>query len=67
MRRIAPASLETLAPNERIPEAVMPPKEGNLSALLLETVAPPEPIPHDTMRATALSLVARFFRFGTKD
>jgi len=64
MRRLA-ASLETLAPSERLPEAVMPPKEGNISALLLDTEAPRE-AGHDTMRATALSLVARFFRFGAR-
>jgi hypothetical protein len=64
MRRIA-ASLETLAPGERVPEAVLPPKEGNLSALLLDTEVPPETAP-DTMRTTAMSLVARFFRFGTR-
>ncbi len=64
MRRLA-ASLETLAPNERLPEAAMPPKEGNLSALLLDTEAPPETAP-DPIRATALSLVARFFRFGSR-
>ena len=64
MRRLT-ASLETLAPSERIPDAAMPPKEGNLSALLLETEAPPEE-KHDHIRATAMSLVARFFGMGTR-
>ncbi|HUK59344.1 MAG TPA: hypothetical protein VLV50_08950 [Stellaceae bacterium] len=64
MRRVA-ASLQTLAPSERLPEAALPPKEGNLSALLLEAEAPAA-ISHDAMRATAMSLVARFFRFGTR-
>jgi hypothetical protein len=69
MRRLAPsaASLETLGPRERLPEAVMPPKEGNLSALLLDTEAPAAAPAHDTMRNVAMSLVARLFRFGARD
>ncbi len=66
MRRVA-ASLETLGPSERMPEAAMPPKDGNLSALLLDTEAPPHGVSHDTMRNVAMSLVARFFRFGARN
>jgi len=60
------ASLETLAPKERMPQAAMPAKEGNLSELLLTDVAPPPEAAHDAIRSTALSLVARFFRFGAR-
>ncbi len=65
MRRVT-ASLETLGPRERLPEAVLPPKEGNLSALLLETEAPPE-TRHDKTRSAARSFVSRFFGFGSRD
>jgi hypothetical protein len=64
MRRMI-ASLETLAPNERMPQAAMPAKEGNLSELLLTTEVPAESA-HETIRGTALSLVARFFGFGAR-